>query len=88
MVRCLAHLFVEAEAEHESVGLAILSAIITFLFIKPLTADGMEKEDREVSAFFIDKLRFIMASAHWQISFASILRRTGMTQARWDSLTR
>ncbi|PFH52919.1 hypothetical protein AMATHDRAFT_1657 [Amanita thiersii Skay4041] len=28
-------------------GLAILSAIVTFLFIKPLTHDGMEEEDRK-----------------------------------------
>ncbi|KAG5636990.1 hypothetical protein H0H81_006166 [Sphagnurus paluster] len=29
-------------------GLAILSAIVTYFFITPLTQDGMEKEDREV----------------------------------------
>ncbi|KAG6807552.1 hypothetical protein H0H92_007117 [Tricholoma furcatifolium] len=28
-------------------GLAILSALITFFFVHPLTTDGMEKEDRE-----------------------------------------
>jgi len=28
-------------------GLAILSALVTFFFINPLTQDGMEKEDRE-----------------------------------------
>jgi len=28
-------------------GLAILSALITFFFVTPLTTDGMEKEDRE-----------------------------------------
>jgi sugar phosphate permease len=28
-------------------GLAILSALITFFFIQPVTADGMEAEDRE-----------------------------------------
>lgn len=33
-------------------GLAILSALITFFFIRPLTEDGMIKEDREVSFFF------------------------------------
>ena len=31
-----------------SVGLAILSAIITFFFVQPLEVDGMEKEDRLV----------------------------------------
>jgi hypothetical protein len=30
------------------IGLAILSALITFLFIKPLSHDGMQEEDREV----------------------------------------
>ncbi|KAG6842286.1 hypothetical protein C0991_010574 [Blastosporella zonata] len=28
-------------------GLAVLSAIVTYFFIHPVTADGMEKEDRE-----------------------------------------
>ncbi|KAF5342688.1 hypothetical protein D9611_001471 [Ephemerocybe angulata] len=32
-------------------GLAILSALVVFFFVKPLTADGMEKEDREFRAY-------------------------------------
>lgn len=32
-------------------GLALLSALITFLFVKPLTADGMAKEDDEFRAY-------------------------------------
>ncbi|KAJ3510088.1 hypothetical protein NLJ89_g4872 [Agrocybe chaxingu] len=32
-------------------GLAVLSAIITLAFIKPLTTDGMEVEDREFRAY-------------------------------------
>jgi len=32
-------------------GLAILSALITFFFIKPLTTDGMVKEDEEFRAY-------------------------------------
>ena len=32
-------------------GLALLSAAITFFFVKPLTADGMVKEDEEVRAY-------------------------------------
>jgi len=32
-------------------GLALLSALITFLFIKPLSADGMEKEDIAFRAY-------------------------------------
>ncbi|OCB89420.1 MFS Git1p-related glycerophosphoinositol and glycerophosphocholine permease [Sanghuangporus baumii] len=32
-------------------GLAILSALITFFFIRPLSADGMAKEDREFRAY-------------------------------------
>jgi len=35
-------------------GLAILSALVTFFFIKPLTQDGMEKEDREFRAYLED----------------------------------
>jgi len=34
----------------DSIALAVLSALITFFFIKPLTTDGMEVEDREVNA--------------------------------------
>ncbi|KAF9451867.1 MFS Git1p-related glycerophosphoinositol and glycerophosphocholine permease [Macrolepiota fuliginosa MF-IS2] len=34
-------------------GLAILSALVTFFFVKPLTHDGMIEEDRAVSASFI-----------------------------------
>lgn len=30
------------------VGLAVLSALVTFFFIQPLTTDGMEVEDRKV----------------------------------------
>ena len=30
-------------------GLAVLSALITLVFIRPLTNDGMEVEDRKVS---------------------------------------
>jgi MFS family permease len=33
-------------------GLAILSALITFFFIRPLTTDGMAEEDRKVRVFF------------------------------------
>ncbi|RDB26292.1 hypothetical protein Hypma_006812 [Hypsizygus marmoreus] len=32
-------------------GLAVLSALITFCFIRPLTQDGMVKEDREFRAY-------------------------------------
>jgi len=32
-------------------GLAVLSALITFFFVKPLTADGMAKEDAEFRAY-------------------------------------
>lgn len=32
-------------------GLALLSAAITFFFVKPLTADGMVKEDEEFRAY-------------------------------------
>jgi hypothetical protein len=32
-------------------GLAILSAIITILFIKPLAHDGMEREDADFRAY-------------------------------------
>ena len=32
-------------------GLAVLSALITFFFIKPLTTDGMAKEDEEFRAY-------------------------------------
>ena len=32
-------------------GLAILSAAVTFLFIRPLTTDGMAKEDAEFRAY-------------------------------------
>jgi len=32
-------------------GLAILSALITFFFIKPLTADGMAREDEQFRAY-------------------------------------
>ena len=32
-------------------GLAIFSALITFFFIRPLSADGMAKEDREFRAY-------------------------------------
>jgi len=32
-------------------GLAILSALITFFFVKPLTADGMAQEDAEFRAY-------------------------------------
>jgi len=32
-------------------GLALLSALITFFFVKPLTADGMAKEDDEFRAY-------------------------------------
>jgi len=34
-------------------GLAILSAIVVFLFVKPLTTDGMIQEDEEVSVNFL-----------------------------------
>ena len=33
-------------------GLAILSALITFFFIQPLTTDGMALEDAEVRITF------------------------------------
>jgi hypothetical protein len=45
------------EVSHRYVGLAILSALITAFFIKPLDHDGMELEDRLV----------------WHCSFGSIL---------------
>ena len=32
-------------------GLAILSAIVVFFFVKPLTTDGMIQEDQDVSLF-------------------------------------
>jgi len=32
-------------------GLAILSAIVVFFFVKPLTTDGMIQEDQDVSFF-------------------------------------
>jgi len=32
-------------------GLALLSALITFFFVKPLSADGMAKEDEEFRAY-------------------------------------
>jgi len=31
------------------IGLAILSAIVVFFFVKPLTTDGMIQEDQDVS---------------------------------------
>jgi hypothetical protein len=37
---------------HHITGLAILSALITFFFIRPLTTDGMAAEDREVCITF------------------------------------
>lgn len=38
--------------KHHQTGLAILSALITFFFIRPLTTDGMAVEDREVCITF------------------------------------
>ena len=34
-------------------GLAVFSAIVTFVFIKPLDQDGMAEEDRLVSIFSV-----------------------------------
>jgi hypothetical protein len=40
------------------VGVAILSALITILFVKPLTVDGMEKEDVLVRYFYASNSLF------------------------------
>lgn len=37
-------------------GLAIFSALITFFFIRPLSADGMTKEDAEVRCLPVARL--------------------------------
>ena len=57
-----------AECEHPRslVGLAILSAIISFLFVVPLTRDGMEKEDNEVKSLSI----FVFD--HWLIDVGAV----------------
>jgi len=36
-------------SRNDGLGLAILSAIVVFFFVKPLTTDGMIQEDQDVS---------------------------------------
>ena len=38
----------ECDGLIEFIGLAVFSALITLFFVKPLTTDGMDMEDREV----------------------------------------
>ena len=46
------------------VGLAIFSAIITFLFIRPLSHDGMAEEDRQVSICTCSRRRCWLLMLH------------------------
>ena len=47
------------------IGLAILSAIVVFFFVKPLTTDGMIQEDQDVSLFFFLSLSLSLSLFRW-----------------------
>jgi hypothetical protein len=66
-------------------GLAILSALITFFFIRPLTTDGMAEEDHKVRATAPLCAQRLIDVAH---SSASTSPTTATTPPRWVSCPR
>jgi hypothetical protein len=61
-------------------GLAILSALVTLFFIKPLTQDGMVREDRAVRTSCVETFIFIDKDV---CSSVNILRPMDMTHLKW-----
>lgn len=53
---------VVSETEKTIVGLSLLSAIIIFFFLKPISHDGMVEEDRKVRVSAICALHFLLNS--------------------------
>lgn len=52
VVRKRSHFAIAADG---FLGLALLSAIVVWLFVKPLAHDGMIEEDRKVRRFFVGR---------------------------------
>jgi hypothetical protein len=57
------------------VGLAVLSAIITFYFIVPLTNDGMEKEDAEVGRLVVILVSLLVTSSLFTVTVPCLSRK-------------
>ena len=56
-------------------GFAVLSALITLFFIRPLSHDGMVEEDRAVNESF--SIRRISVLTDWSLQFREYLEANG-----------
>ena len=63
-------------------GLAILSAIVVFFFVKPLTTDGMIQEDQDVS-LFLSLSRWHARPIYNIFPVSSLLGRTWLWHVRY-----
>lgn len=79
MHRLLVFLFQDSNQTLGFIGVAILSALITILLVKPLTVDGMEKEDVLVRYFYASKFLFLS----YMPSSENILKPTVTTRQQW-----
>ena len=64
-------------------GLAILSAIVVFFFVEPLTTDGMIQEDQDVSLSLSLSLSMTRETDYNIFPVSSLLGRTWLWHVRY-----